>query len=106
MAIFDGCSQIDLLIEMSIDKLVEKAEKLLKSRRVEPLSLGTYNVIGDHGTYTVVQDYSGKVSCDCPGFIKNGKCSHATAVIFLTASQSEKSHKQKSRPTAHAGKNK
>jgi len=33
-----------LLIEMPIDKLVEKAEKLLKSRRVEPLSQGTYNV--------------------------------------------------------------
>ena len=44
MAILDGCSQIDLLIEMPIDKLVEKAEKLLKSRRVEPLSQGTYNV--------------------------------------------------------------
>jgi hypothetical protein len=90
LAILDGCSQIDLLIEMPIDKLVEKAEKLLKSRRVEPLSQGTYNVIGDHGTYTVVQDYSGKVSCDCPGFIKNRKCSHATAVIILTASQSKK----------------
>ncbi len=75
---------------MPIDKLIEKAERLLKSRRVEPLGQGTYNVIGEHGTYIVVQDYSGRVSCNCPGFLKKGKCSHATAVIILTTPHGKK----------------
>jgi hypothetical protein len=82
---------------MPIDKLVEKAEKLLKSRRVEPLGQGIYNVVGDHGTYTVVQDYGGKVSCDCLGFIEKGRCSHATAVIILTTPRAKKRNTQKSR---------
>jgi hypothetical protein len=75
---------------MPLDKLFEKAEKLLMSHRVEPLGQGIYNVIGDHGTYTVAQDYSGKVSCNCPGFMKNGRCSHATAVIILTTPKRKK----------------
>ncbi len=75
---------------MPLDKLVEKAEKLLKSRRVEPLGQGIYNVVRNHGTYTVVQDYGGKVSCNCPGFMRNRKCSHATAVIILTTPQGKK----------------
>jgi len=75
---------------MPLEKLFEKAEKLLKSRRVEPLGQGVYNVIGDHGTYTVAQDYSGKVSCNCPGFMKNRRCSHATAVMILTTPQGKK----------------
>jgi len=75
---------------MPLEKLFEKAEKLLKSRRVEPLGQGIYNVIGDHGTYTVAQDYSGKVSCNCPGFMKNKRCSHATAVMILTTPQGKK----------------
>jgi len=75
---------------MSMDKIFEKARKLVESRRVEPLGQGTYNVIGDHGTYTVVQDYTGKVSCNCPGFMTRRKCSHATAVIILTKSKRKK----------------
>jgi len=75
---------------MSMDKIFEKARKLVESRRVEPLGQGTYNVIGDHGTYTVVQDYTGKVSCNCPGFMTRRKCSHATAVIILTKSKRRK----------------
>lgn len=46
------------------DRLKEKASKLLERGRVESLSEGVFNVIGDHGTYTVVKDYTGKVSCD------------------------------------------
>ena len=76
---------------MPIDKLFEKAEKLLRSGRVEPLGQGIYNVIGDHGTYTVAEDYSGNVSCDCPGFMKKRRCSHATAVIILATSRGKKS---------------
>jgi hypothetical protein len=75
---------------MAGDKMFEKARKLLESRRVEPLGQGIYNVIGDHGTYTVVQDYTGKVSCNCPGFMTKRKCSHATAVIILTKSKRKK----------------
>jgi hypothetical protein len=69
---------------MSVNRLFEKAKRLVESRRVEPLGQGVYNVIGDHGTYTVVQDYTGKLSCTCPGFMKKAKCSHVTAVIILT----------------------
>jgi hypothetical protein len=80
---------------LPIDKLVEKAEKLLKTGRVENLSFGTFNVIGDHGTYIVVQDYEGKVSCNCPGFVKNGRCSHSTAVLILNRSSRRKSTTRK-----------
>jgi hypothetical protein len=75
---------------MAMDKIFEKARKLVESQRVEPLGQGTYNVIGNHGTYTVVQDYTGKVSCNCPGFMTRRKCSHATAVIILTKSKRRK----------------
>jgi predicted nucleic acid-binding Zn finger protein len=69
---------------MSVNRLFEKAKRLVESRRVESLGQGVYNVIGDHGTYTVVQDYTGKLSCSCPGFMKKAKCSHVVAVIILT----------------------
>jgi len=70
--------------QMPIDKLYEKAKKLVESNRVESLGQGVYNVIGDHGTYTVVEDATGKLSCSCPGFITKARCSHVTAVIILT----------------------
>ena len=69
---------------MPIDRLVEKAKRLVESKRVEPLGQGVFNVIGDHGTYTVVQDYTGKLSCSCLGFLTKSRCSHVTAVIILT----------------------
>ncbi|TRO44895.1 hypothetical protein E2P30_01830 [Candidatus Bathyarchaeota archaeon] len=69
---------------MRIDRLFEKAERLVASGRVESLSGGVYNVVGDHGTYTVVQDYTGKLNCSCPGFLQKSKCSHVTAVMLLT----------------------
>ena len=65
------------------DALHEKARKLVESRRVEFLDYGVYNVIGDHGTYTVVIDYQGKLSCNCPGYLSKGKCSHIVAVEML-----------------------
>ena len=70
---------------MSVDRLFEKARRLVESDRVEALGQGVYNIIGDHGTYTVVQDHTGKWSCTCPGFLQKAKCSHATAVIILTS---------------------
>lgn len=69
---------------MPINRLVEKAKRLVESKRVEPLGQGVFNVIGDHGTYTVVQDYKGKLSCSCLGFLQKLRCSHVTAVIILT----------------------
>lgn len=62
----------------------EKALRLLKSGRVEKLDNNIYNVIGDHGTYTVVQARFNHVSCNCLGFQNRGRCSHSTAVRILT----------------------
>jgi hypothetical protein len=51
---------------MPVDRMVEKARKLLASRKVERLDIGVFNVVGDHGTYIVVESYDGKISCNCP----------------------------------------
>ncbi|MCW4017370.1 MAG: SWIM zinc finger family protein [Candidatus Bathyarchaeota archaeon] len=69
------------------DVMYEKARKLVYSRRVEFLGNGAYNVIGDHGTYTVVQDYTGKLSCNCQGYLQKQMCSHIAAVALLTKSR-------------------
>jgi hypothetical protein len=63
--------------------MYEKARKLADSGRVEFLGNGAYNIIGDHGPYTVVQNYTGKFSCNCPGFLQKGRCSHIAAVELL-----------------------
>ena len=68
-----------------VDVMHEKAIKLAQSGRVENLGNGAYNVIGDHGTYTVMQDYAGKLSCNCPGYLQKGRCSHVEAVTMLMA---------------------
>jgi predicted transcriptional regulator of viral defense system len=36
-------------------KIIEKAKRLVKNGQVEMLDNGRYNVIGDHGTYNVVE---------------------------------------------------
>jgi hypothetical protein len=69
---------------MCASRMLEKAERLVASGRIEPLGEGVYNVVGDHGTYTVVQDYTGKLSCSCLGFLQKAKCSHVTAVMLMT----------------------
>jgi len=69
---------------LSLDRMLEKAQRLLEKGRVEKINEGIYNVIGDHGTYTVAQDHEGRVTCSCPGFQKRGVCSHSAAVIMLT----------------------
>ena len=69
---------------MSIDRMIEKARKLLKDSRVEQIGDDTWNVIGDHGTYTVAMDHKGKIACNCPGFQSKGRCSHSAAIIILT----------------------
>ena len=75
------------------DPLFEKARKLAESGRVEFLGNGVYNVIGDHGTYTVAEDFTGKLSCNCQGFLQKNQCSHAVAVMLL----SKKRRRQKPR---------
>lgn len=70
--------------ETPINRMIEKAKKLLESHRVEVLGKGVYNVIGDHGTYIVAQDHTGRWSCTCPGFMSKTKCSHTVAVMLLT----------------------
>ena len=76
------------------DPLFEKARKLAESGRVEFLGNGVYNVIGDHGTYTVAEDYTGKLSCNCQGFLTKKRCSHVVAVMLL----GKKKRRQRPRP--------
>jgi len=78
------------VIAVPVSRLFEKARRLVESGRVESLGQGVYNVVGDHGTYTVVQDYTGKLSCSCPGFMQKAKCSHITAVMLLTKMKKRK----------------
>jgi len=80
---------------MPVDRMVEKAKKLLDSGRVERLNGGHYNVVGNHGTYSVVMNNKGEVRCNCPGFRSRGRCSHSLAVILLTMKRRpERRHKQ------------
>jgi hypothetical protein len=48
-------------------------------------TLAPLMLLGDHGTYVVVETYDGKISCNCPGFVKKGRCSHSVAVEILKA---------------------
>ena len=66
-----------------VNRLVEKAQRMLRTGRVESMGGGRFNVIGDHGTYNVVQKPDGKVSCTCPGFREKRICSHSTAVLMI-----------------------
>jgi len=68
---------------MSVDELMEKAERLIRTRRVTPLEDDRYNVVGDHGTYLVSVLLDGRVTCNCPGFERKNMCSHVMAVMLL-----------------------
>jgi len=68
-----------------VNRMLEKAKKLANSsNRIESLGYKRYNVIGDHGTYMVVEAPDGKISCTCPGYRSRGRCSHSTAVLLKT----------------------
>ena len=75
---------------MPVERLIRKARKLAETGRVEQLATGVYNVVGDHGTYIVAQDHTGKLSCNCPGYLQKHKCSHITAVMLLTRKRRRK----------------
>ena len=64
-------------------KVVEKAKRLVKNGQVEFLDNRRYNVIGDHGTYNVVETPNGNMACSCPGYRDKGSCSHSTAVSIV-----------------------
>ena len=63
--------------------MIEKAYELVQKRRVEEVSEGVYNVVGEHGTYLVARRINGTISCTCPGFIRRGRCSHSLAVLLI-----------------------
>jgi hypothetical protein len=65
-------------------KVIEKAKRLIKNGQVELLDNGRFNVIGDHGTYNIVETPDGKMACSCPGYREKGSCSHSTAVEMFT----------------------
>jgi len=67
-----------------VSRMLEKAKKLAESNRIEYLGDKRYNVIGDHGTYMVVESPDGKISCSCPGYRNRGRCSHSIAVLIRT----------------------
>ncbi len=95
LGIFYRClRELEVRTNLPVNRLLEKAKRLVESRRVEPLGQGVYNVIGDHGTYTVAQDHTGKWSCTCPGFLSKTKCSHVAAVMLLTKVKRRKKPKQ------------
>ena len=52
---------------MPLQRMLDKADKLLRSSRVERLDSTHFNVVGDHATYSVVLR-GGRVWCGCPGF--------------------------------------
>jgi len=68
---------------LPLDRMIKKAYELIRERRVEEIESGVYNVVGEHGTYTVVRNIDGSVTCNCLGFISKRKCSHSLAVIML-----------------------
>jgi len=64
--------------------MIAKARRLIESGRVERIDDDLFNVIGDHGTYTVVRRVDGTITCNCPGFTTKKRCSHSLAVMMLT----------------------
>ncbi|MCJ7731089.1 hypothetical protein MUP51_02125 [Candidatus Bathyarchaeota archaeon] len=64
-------------------KVIDKAKRLVKNGQVELLDNGRYNVIGDHGTYNVVETPYGQMACNCPGYRDKGSCSHSMAVCIV-----------------------
>jgi len=64
--------------------MFEKAYELIQKRRIEPIGDELFNIIGEHGTYTVARRIDGTVNCSCPGFARRRRCSHSLAVLMLT----------------------
>ncbi|MCK4953082.1 hypothetical protein KAS14_04795 [Candidatus Bathyarchaeota archaeon] len=43
---------------MSLNRMIEKARRLLKTGRADRIGMDVFSVIGDHGTYTVAQNHA------------------------------------------------
>ena len=69
---------------MPLDAMIEKVRRLVEAGRVERIGPNRFNVVGDHGTYNVVQAPDGRISCSCPGFRSRGRCSNSAAVVIMT----------------------
>jgi len=67
---------------MPLDVMVEKAFRLVRDGKIEEIGGGRFNVIGDHGTYIVQMDPTGRLTCNCLGFSRRKICSHVAAVII------------------------
>jgi len=68
---------------LPLSRMIEKAYELIRGGRIEEIGDGVYNVIGEHGTYIVVRNIDGSVTCNCPGFTSKRRCSHSLAVMML-----------------------
>ena len=78
---------------MGIDIMMEKAFKLVKQGRVHKTDIEQYEVVGDHGTYTVVRTPDGTLHCSCLGFMQRKKCSHVGAVVIFESRRRETTEK-------------
>lgn len=67
---------------MGIDFLMWKALRLAKEGRVFKESSKVFHVKGDHGTYLVQRDKTGRYVCSCTGFWNRGRCSHSLATAI------------------------
>jgi hypothetical protein len=78
---------------LGIDIMMEKAYKLVKQGRVRRTDPEQYEVVGDHGTYTVVRTPDGTLHCSCLGFMQRKKCSHVGAVVIFESRRRETAEK-------------
>ncbi len=83
ISIIPNCISQKGVLHLPLDKMIEKAYELIMKKRIERVGEEFYNVVGEHGTYTVARKIDGSVSCSCPGFRQKGKCSHSFAVLML-----------------------
>lgn len=67
-------------------KVLLKAERLVKEGRVKKISDNLYYVKGFHLQYFVRID-NGKLYCICDGFKKKGFCSHILAVMIYRSQE-------------------
>lgn len=65
-----------------VQRLFEKAIRLIEEGRVVQISPLMFYVVGDHGKYFVHVN-NGIVRCLCPGYKRRGFCSHIIAVLLL-----------------------
>jgi len=80
-------------VKLGIDIMMEKAFKLVKQGRVHRTDIEQYEVVGDHGTYTVVKTPDGTLHCSCLGFMQRKKCSHVGAVVIFESRRRETTEK-------------